>query len=80
MPASPPRRCCAAVLHRDTFRVAREGRRKFRMHYNRLQCTRTASQDGLCWQHAPIAAASAFIDLWEPLPDPLPEKASRVGG
>ena len=66
---SDPGRCQAQVWKRDTYR--RTGRTKsgFEMHYNRCQCVRKAKTDGLCAQHAKLAASGVNVlryhDKWE---------------
>ena len=34
-------RCRESVLVRDTYRVARDGKRHFKLHYNKRQCKRS---------------------------------------
>lgn len=48
--------CRAVVYKRDTYRVARGSKGGFRMHYDRCRCSRRATRDGLCTQHADMAA------------------------
>lgn len=52
-PEKPPQ-CEAIVEKRDTYRV-RRGFSGFRMHYNRVRCSRPAKVGGLCAQHAKVA-------------------------
>lgn len=42
--------CDAAVWKRDTLRYT-GGRHRFKMHYTRKRCKRSAKEDGRCWQH-----------------------------
>jgi len=44
-------RCEAVVYHRDQYRVCRDGKRHFRMHYTKSRCSRKAVESGLCRQH-----------------------------
>jgi len=44
------RRCRAQVWRKDTYRIVRGF--GFRMHYNRGQCLRAATDSDLCAQHA----------------------------
>lgn len=67
MPDSP--RCDAVVYRRDTYRVCRRGKRKFAMHYQRGQCSRTAEEGGIfCRQHGDIAASGAGMERWTRVP------------
>lgn len=42
--------CCATVWKRDCLRRC-GGKRHFKMHYTKEQCSRAATHDGRCWQH-----------------------------
>lgn len=44
--------CLATVWKRDCLRRTGRGRSGFSMHYNKMQCSRPATHDGRCWQHA----------------------------
>jgi len=58
-------RCLAVVYRRDTYRVDRNAKSGFSMHYNRCQCKRRAVTDnGLCKQHSELAG---HVPCWEPL-------------
>lgn len=52
-PWAEPGRCKAMVWKRDTYRVVRDGRRQFAMHYDPCQCERKPDASGYCWQHRP---------------------------
>lgn len=46
-------RCQAEILKKDTYRVARGTKSGFKMHYDRMQCTRAAVGNGVfCKQHS----------------------------
>ena len=49
-----PERCNARIWKRDTYRRTGRGPTGFEMHYNKCRCTRKASHDDLCRQHAVI--------------------------
>jgi hypothetical protein len=57
-------RACAAVYHRDQYRVSRTGKgAHFKMHYNRSRCTRRAAEGGfLCTQHAKVPNPLLYVD------------------
>ena len=46
-------KCKEYVYVRDTYRYT-GGRHRFKMHYERKQCSRLARVDGYCRQHASI--------------------------
>jgi len=58
---SPDPRCAATVYKRDTLRVSLDGKRQFRMHYNRCRCRRPAGKGLFCVQHAAMAAAGRAV-------------------
>jgi hypothetical protein len=60
-------RCEAIVEHRDDYRVSRKGgSRRFRMHYRKEQCKRSATDGTYCRQHA--KAFSTRRCPWLPAP------------
>lgn len=46
----PKMKCDAIILKRDQLRIGRG--HGFKMHYRKEQCSREATTDGLCTQHA----------------------------
>ena len=61
-PTPTASRCAAAVYKRDTYRVFRDGSgRKFKMHYTRARCSRTAVDDSdFCAQHHTTRGVEMF--------------------
>ena len=46
-------RCVAQVYRKDTYRVCRDGSaRRFKMHYQKGQCSRAAKVGDRCAQHS----------------------------
>lgn len=46
-------RCVAQIRKKDTYRVNRDGSgRRFKMHYDRCQCSREATVNDRCTQHS----------------------------
>lgn len=57
MGAVTRRRCNATVERRDTYRLRRDGKLRFAMHYQKGQCERFAVEDGeFCRQHEKMRA------------------------
>ena len=44
--------CREVVYRRDTYRRTGRGPTGFELHYRREQCTRKATYEIHCWQHA----------------------------
>jgi hypothetical protein len=73
-------RCEAAVYKRDTYRYTGRTKSGFEMHYNRCRCSRMATINGFCRQHAAVAG---YVETWEkasPWGAPLPSDKEEDNG
>ncbi len=57
--------CEAKIYVRDTYRVCRDGKRWFRVHYRAKRCARRVKDKGLCWQHLALLNDGRQVERYE---------------